>query len=430
MEISIKTRIAACALGATLVACDMGGGSGGKAGTLDVTGTILSAATMQPVTVGSVAVRDSTSGKVVYAQPSGLYRLPAASTAVEGAQRVVLRLEAPGFAPQILSIPTKPKLREIRFDARLFPLTSVAVSPSAQTTINVPATGSSPSFQVTFGATGQSGLRARYAVLTPADGPGVLRAAGARADQALQSGGMLYFDIVDASGATIPPPADLRMSTGPVGTGVMASIPDAGATSGWVMNPNGVWAEPQPAGSPTTGLSFRPTSFGMWNADRLYTTSCVIGKLEVTGDVAACKGGKVKALGPAGTASFDASDNAGSFCVTGAQLASANLVVGSISVAAPSMPGTAGSCANPASCAVLATPIKVDASACGKGDCTGGCPPGAECMNGTCVSGSSCALRCCPGRNDSCTPPAAACFCDDYCVEAGDCCADFGPACK
>ncbi|XP_026006786.1 uncharacterized protein PB18E9.04c-like isoform X1 [Astatotilapia calliptera] len=34
---------------------------------------------------------------------------------------------------------------------------------------------------------------------------------------------------------------------------------------------------------------------------------------------------------------------------------------------------------------------------------------------------------CCPGRNDAC---GRGCYCDEYCVTAGDCCPDYNPTCK
>ncbi len=74
---------------------------------------------------------------------------------------------------------------------------------------------------------------------------------------------------------------------------------------------------------------------------------------------------------------------------------------------------------------------------CGNGTVDGGeaCDPPAgqsQCVTGQlcsndctqCVSATSCAGRCCPGRDDNCTADAAPCFCDEFCVTAQDCCAD------
>ena len=57
------------------------------------------------------------------------------------------------------------------------------------------------------------------------------------------------------------------------------------------------------------------------------------------------------------------------------------------------------------------------------------CPSNLTCIGGECqplTSSTSCAKRdeCCPGQDDSCNPPDSACFCDEYCLEAGDCCPD------
>jgi len=63
------------------------------------------------------------------------------------------------------------------------------------------------------------------------------------------------------------------------------------------------------------------------------------------------------------------------------------------------------------------------------------CQTGRLCSNDCrqCVLATSCAGRCCPGRDDTCTAPSAPCFCDEFCVTANDCCEDalmqcgFGP---
>lgn len=76
-------------------------------------------------------------------------------------------------------------------------------------------------------------------------------------------------------------------------------------------------------------------------------------------------------------------------------------------------------------------------AACGNGRVDAGeaCDPPAaqsQCVTGQlcsndcqqCVSATSCAGRCCPGRDDNCTADAAPCFCDEFCVTANDCCED------
>ncbi len=82
-------------------------------------------------------------------------------------------------------------------------------------------------------------------------------------------------------------------------------------------------------------------------------------------------------------------------------------------------------------------------AACGNGTLEAGeaCDPPASqaqcasnqiCTNdcARCVSNTSCDGRCCPGRNDACTPTTGAgCFCDDACVQFGDCCSDFQQFC-
>ena len=61
----------------------------------------------------------------------------------------------------------------------------------------------------------------------------------------------------------------------------------------------------------------------------------------------------------------------------------------------------------------------------------GGCGSGFLCTNdcSDCVSATSCEGRCCPGRDDFCTPPDAQCYCDEACRSFEDCCQDVSFAC-
>jgi len=61
----------------------------------------------------------------------------------------------------------------------------------------------------------------------------------------------------------------------------------------------------------------------------------------------------------------------------------------------------------------------------------GGCGSGFLCTNdcSQCVSSTSCEGRCCPGRDDFCTPPDAACYCDEACRDFQDCCQDVSSEC-
>ena len=62
---------------------------------------------------------------------------------------------------------------------------------------------------------------------------------------------------------------------------------------------------------------------------------------------------------------------------------------------------------------------------------SGGCGSGFLCTNdcSECVSATSCEGRCCPGRDDFCTPPDAQCYCDEACRQFEDCCNDVSFAC-
>lgn len=68
-------------------------------------------------------------------------------------------------------------------------------------------------------------------------------------------------------------------------------------------------------------------------------------------------------------------------------------------------------------------------------ECVASCPDGKICLYGECVDrnpNTSCELRepsCCPGQDDGCTGATAACYCDEFCVQAGDCCTDACSVC-
>ena len=82
-----------------------------------------------------------------------------------------------------------------------------------------------------------------------------------------------------------------------------------------------------------------------------------------------------------------------------------------------------GNCSEP-SCQDLLTSCQEEDA------CDGTCEEDEICLDGECVTktaATSCEERgaCCAGQDNSCTAESGAqCFCDEYCVTAGDCCAD------
>ena len=72
-----------------------------------------------------------------------------------------------------------------------------------------------------------------------------------------------------------------------------------------------------------------------------------------------------------------------------------------------------------------------EGEACDPPGASGGCGSGFLCTNdcSDCVSAISCEGRCCPGRDDFCTPPDAQCYCDEACRSFEDCCTDVSAAC-
>jgi len=75
--------------------------------------------------------------------------------------------------------------------------------------------------------------------------------------------------------------------------------------------------------------------------------------------------------------------------------------------------------------------VREGSETCDPPGSSGGCGSGFLCTNdcSDCVSATSCEGRCCPGRDDFCTPPDAQCFCDEACRSFRDCCKDVSFAC-
>ncbi|HEY8516303.1 MAG TPA: hypothetical protein VIS07_12375 [Candidatus Binatia bacterium] len=86
------------------------------------------------------------------------------------------------------------------------------------------------------------------------------------------------------------------------------------------------------------------------------------------------------------------------------------------------------SCASVAECG---NGIVEEGEACDPPGQSSSCGSFSLCTNdcSQCVSATSCKGRCCPGRDDFCTPPDAACYCDEFCRNAQDCCDDVLEAC-
>jgi hypothetical protein len=323
--------------------------------------------------------------------------------------------------PQVSVVPSKEAVAGYRLKVKLVALKTVSAPSSAPVQVSDYAMGRP--FQVSFTAPSTPGLKVLYGVVDPANAPGVLKDANAGAGKALQSAGMFYFQVVDGQGARIAVPADLKVNFGPK---AMAAIPEAEPVQGYLLGDQGAWGDAKAAGDPTSGLQWAPRQFGFWNADRNFRTACVKGTLAVK-NAGSCKGGRVKASGPDGISSFDTSGSNGGFCLTGAQTFPSQLQVGATALSVQ-MPANAGDCTAPETCKDIGT-ISTEAGECGPAECDPACPGGKSCLNGVCVSLNTCAGRCCPGRDDACTLDAAACYCDDYCTTAGDCCPDFIASC-
>ena len=216
---------------------------------------------------------------------------------------------------------------------------------------------------------------------------------------ALQSGGMFYFDLVDAATQLTEWSLPSGMSVAVSLSGqTLSNIPQAGSTNWFSFDPKqGKWTNPVAL----AGFSTHPfNSFhhrmavmahlnatheseedrthamrlwqangmtaganGYWNSDRAYLTSCVITTISSQGG-GACAGSSVKAVGPDNLASRATSQSDGTTCLEGAQTRSSIVSVAGGGTATVSFPAAPGSCSNPSSCQHVTTTLSAPSSAC------------------------------------------------------------------
>ena len=282
-----------------------------------------------------------------------------------------LTTSANGYAPQISNISLKPSVTNYALSIKLSPLTSISIdsnggifpikTPTGQTlTLSVPANAINTSGQL------------RFTAFDANNGPGSLNVSQ---DEALQSAGMVYFDIVDSNGNPIPINSGANISiTTPAFKA--ANIPGAKTFKGYQLNAqNGQWGNEQtitPANAShiqtnaqatamlTASTNIQASDIGYWNVDRAYKTACVKGKIQTP--KGNCTGGRVQAAGVDNLSSYDNTSADGSFCVTGAQTRSSTLLVGGFSKTV-TMPINAGNCSFPQTCTDIGI-IKIPVSDC------------------------------------------------------------------
>lgn len=351
------------------------------------------------------------------------------SMTINGAgDRVAIRVQAPGYAPNVLVLFPRQGVARYPRNAVMIRPATIAINPATGGSMMVMAQGRMVRFTVAPGAMGTSSdtISLRVAGYDPRSGPGVLDSDSPAGERALQSIGMFYIDAADREGNPLALGAGgaIEVNYPPFN---LPDIPGAQPMRAWRLDELGRWVQPVDVPEPMSGTSFTVDSFGYWNADRNYRTACVRGR--VRSPSGACAGGTLRADGPDGLSSFDTTGQNGEFCVVGAQTFTSTLVLGSGS-AQVRMPSTPGDCGQPESCTDIGMVSIQEDEECIRPN---SCPMGEVWSEGRCVSTTSCRNRCCAGQNNACRPAGVACYCDEACSRFSDCCADvqqncgFGP---
>ncbi len=365
----------------------------------------------------SAVVSDTVGGLVAEAGSNGRYSLTASVRETPRGRRALLSFSRDGYAPFLGSVIIKPGVTSYSLDARLAQLTEVEVAPGEARTVTVDTPHGTVSVQVP--AVSNAGTRIRVAGVSAQDSPGEMRDATAGRDQALQSNGMVYVDMVGPDDEPLPPPP---------GFGVDAMNPPAELppeaepepVEEFGLNEDGQWA-PQPPD--------QPREFGWWNADRNFRTACVRGVLATP--QGACAGGRVTATGPDGLSSRDNTGADGSFCVTGAQTFQSTLSTagGNRNV---QMPANAGDCSAPETCTDLGSVVVGDGQCDGE---TTGEPPmtpedcGFDCGDGTCIAADRACNRAQDCANGSDEADAVCGNPDSCCTATRGCPGETGASC-
>ncbi len=285
----------------------------------------------------------------------GAFEISVETTEADGPHRALIEVNHTDLAPYLAAVKIKEDVSKYQLEIEMVSLEQMDITNGQQMQANLTVQGQ----PVTISFDGVSGddLKFRYGIVDAANAPGLMREVGAEPGNALQSGGMLYVDVVDGAGVKVPVPPGMQIQFGGFGA---PDIPDADPPKGFRLNDRGNWNDKGDMDGMNGGGDVGVDEFGWWNADRNFRTACVKGK--VLAGEGACKGGRLKASGPDGISSHDSSGKDGAFCVMGAQTWESTLTVGS-KTQTIQMPANAGNCDSLDTCKDIGT-ISADADDC------------------------------------------------------------------
>jgi hypothetical protein len=303
-----------------------------------------------------------------------------------------LTATAPGFVPEVVSIPFKPGVARYLVPVVLFPLVEQTLPAGQARSFTLEIGGRTTTLQL---PSSDKEIRLRYGVVDGRFVPG--QAIPAETGGLLQSVAALYLENLGQAG--FPPGTEVSLgaaSTAPV-------VGTEGEVGAYLLDLQGQWKKRSEAGASSNGRLL-PSSGGFWTiANRTAKPACVRGKI-VRPDGTPCPGARVRLWGPQGVSSFDSTGTDGAFCGGAAQQDAAILAVGGTTriIYVPATPRVGAQCAQPESCTAI-DPVVVDgpegcdhppADVAGKAAAgetctrTSECAGLASCYEGFCVSES------------------------------------------
>lgn len=340
-----------------------------------------------PVAAAEVTVGDAMSAST---DNNGLFDVDAAPNPED----VVLQISAPDHAPQIVKIPIKTGVTSYGVPIVMQRIQTLAIGPDELAASVFIGDGEA---NVLFDEPMGQSATLRFVSPPAGDGPGELRFVDGAEDEALQTAGIFWLELIDEDGNLVGMPGGVVT----VDVSGAEDLEDAGDWQGYTMDAEkGQWKEPQMAAAGIAPqLTYVLPPSGYWAANRPYKTACVKGTVvasNMSDSGLSCSGAMISAVGPTGVASKDSIGADGSFCVMGAVATATVLHVGEFQVNAP-MPAESGTCDDLPSCndigeieipdgCQLVDSLDPPSFAIGEAcTATEQCGAGGECFNGYCV---------------------------------------------